>query len=72
MAKRTRYGDTCLAWDTPEIGFWFDSDQIRHLGPLTKENRFCRNPDEAEAPWCLVGRDFIVKQTHVNQGCAAG
>ena len=55
LAKRTRYGDSCLAWDTPEIGFWFDSEQIRSLGPLTKDNRYCRNPDEAEAPWCLVG-----------------
>lgn len=55
MAKRTRYGDACLAWDSPEIGFWFDAEQIRALGPLTKENRYCRNPDEAEAPWCLVG-----------------
>jgi hypothetical protein len=55
LAKRTRYGDSCLAWDTPEIGFWFDSEQIRGLGPLTKDNRYCRNPDEAEAPWCLVG-----------------
>jgi hypothetical protein len=58
-AKRTRYGDSCLSWDTPEIGFWFDADQIRHLGPLTKENRFCRNPDESEAPWCLIGMGFI-------------
>ena len=56
VAKRTRYGDSCLAWDTPEIGFWFDSEQILGLGPLTKDNRYCRNPDEAEAPWCLVGK----------------
>lgn len=53
-ASRTRYGDECMKWDSPEVGLWFDRDQISKLGPLEGNNR-CRNPDGESAPWCLTG-----------------
>ena len=52
-AKRTVSGETCLPWKSPQLGFWFDEDQIENLGPL-ENNNFCRNPDEAPEPWCLT------------------
>ena len=27
-ASRTRYGDQCQPWDSPETGEWFDEEQI--------------------------------------------
>ena len=27
-ASRTRYGDQCQPWDSPEMGEWFDEEQI--------------------------------------------
>ena len=28
MASRTKYGDQCVSWDSPETGEWFDEEQI--------------------------------------------
>ena len=53
IAKRTKYGDSCRTWNSPEIGFWFSDEEISRLGPL-QGNRYCRNPDGAATPWCLV------------------
>jgi len=53
-ASRTRYGDECQKWDSPEVGLWFDNEQISKLGPLEGNNK-CRNPDGESAPWCLTG-----------------
>ena len=52
-AKRTASGESCVDWESPQLGFWFDQDQIRNLGPL-ENNTFCRNPDDAAEPWCLI------------------
>ena len=52
-ARRTQSGEFCKSWQSPEIGFWFDQAEIQKLGPL-QNNNFCRNPDEAEVPWCLI------------------
>ena len=53
-ASRTRYGDQCQKWDSPEVGLWFDKEQISKLGPIEGNNK-CRNPDGEAAPWCLTG-----------------
>ena len=53
MAERTYSGAFCKPWQSPEIGFWFDEEQIQKLGPLAN-NKYCRNPDENPTPWCLI------------------
>ena len=53
QATRTFSGAFCKPWQSPEIGFWFDQEQIQKLGPL-ENNNYCRNPDDAQAPWCLI------------------
>ena len=44
----------CGPWDSPEIGEWFDQEQLARLGPLEGNNK-CRNPDDEAQPWCLLG-----------------
>ena len=53
QARRSVSGEFCKNWNSPQIGFWFDSEEIKKLGPLDNNN-FCRNPDGAPAPWCLI------------------
>ncbi len=42
-ANRGETGDECVGWDSPQLSFVLDEDDIRNLGPL-QGNNFCRNP----------------------------
>ena len=42
-ATRGETGDECVPWDSPELSFVLDEENIANLGPL-EGNNFCRNP----------------------------